>query len=300
MNFKQLSRSEINPSKWNALIERATYSHAYATTWFLDEVCPSGWEALVWGDYSAVMPLPMGKVLFFKQTFTPFWIQQLGLFKEPGYAINTEKLHGFLENEYYLLDLCVFDASDFKSEWMIQERGNYELSLEGNPKENYSKNLRRLIRRAGKNELYWEKSENASGLIQFFRKHKGTTISAYKDVDYDRLEKAIQKDILAGRGEIIIVKKGNKIVAMAFFQIVFGRATYLLGTSNEEGRQSGAMQFLMDVFITNWTGKLSVLDFEGSVIPGIIRFFKSFGASEKPYYRLKINRLPFPLNKMKA
>ena len=36
-------------------------------------------------------------------------------------------------------------------------------------------------------------------------------------------------------------------------------------------------------------------DFEGSEIPGIKSFYKKTGAVEEYYYRMRINKLPFPL-----
>ena len=42
-----------------------------------------------------------------------------------------------------------------------------------------------------------------------------------------------------------------------------------------------------------------ILDFEGSEIKGIARFFAGFGASPVYYNTLKINRLPFPYSLFK-
>ncbi len=299
MDFKQFSRSAIDEAKWNNRIEYSDYPHAYGTTSFLDIACPNGWEALVWGDYDAVMPFPLGRVLIYHQTFTPFWIQQLGVFKKEGFSIDKELLQAFLLKKYRLFDCCVFDASDFKKEWIQQERLNFELPLDENRKANYSKNLKRLIKKAEKSELKWEESTDINTLIQFFRENKGVQINAYKDQDYTRLQRLIEQDVHKGEGIVLQVKSEGVIVAMAFFQIAFGRASYLLGTSNEEGRGQGAMQFLLDAFISNYHKNLSILDFEGSMIPGIQRFVKSFGAKPKTYFRVKFNRLPFPLNKLK-
>ncbi len=299
MEFKRITRSDINEQKWNHRIENSDYPHAYGTTWFLDVVCPSGWEALIWGDYDAVMPLPIGEILFYKQTFTPFWIQQLGIFKRPGLEVDAEALNIYINNTYRLFDICVFDPTDFKKEWVMNERVNYELELGEYPKSAYSKNLKRLIKKAEKRELKWSKTTDSDRLIQFFRNNKGKEIDDYRDQDYDRLHQLIQQELDADRGIILQVKDQEEVIAMAFFHISFGRATYLLGTSNAKGRSCGAMQFAMDVFISNWSSQLEKLDFEGSVIPGIQRFFKSFGASPIKYYRVKLNRLPFPLNLLK-
>ncbi len=299
MDFKQLSRSEINEVKWNACIEHSDYVHAYGTTWYLDTVCPNGWEALVWGDYDAVMPLPRGKILFYKQTFTPFWIQQLGLFKKSGVQIEVEPFHQFLENTFRLLDLCVFDASDFADKTIYESRVNYEWLLTENHQKDYSKNLKRQLKKAKEQKLQLATSTDISSLIQFFRAHKGAVISDYQTYDYDRLEQLIQGDIANGRGVVLSAEKDGIVVGMAYYQIAMGRATYLLGTSNDAGRSCGAMQFLMDSFVSEWKHKITLLDFEGSAILGLQQFYKSFGAQPKKYFRIKINRLPFPLNWMK-
>jgi hypothetical protein len=51
----------------------------------------------------------------------------------------------------------------------------------------------------------------------------------------------------------------------------------------------------MDNIIFLFAEHRMVLDFEGSEIEGIARFFKSFGAEKRNYYRYKRNRLPWLL-----
>jgi hypothetical protein len=52
------------------------------------------------------------------------------------------------------------------------------------------------------------------------------------------------------------------------------------------------MFLLIDTFIQNNSGKNLILDFEGSNIPGIARFYKGFGAMAETYYSVHQNRLP--------
>jgi hypothetical protein len=59
------------------------------------------------------------------------------------------------------------------------------------------------------------------------------------------------------------------------------------------------MHFLFDNIIYQFAGHNMFLDFEGSEIESIARFFKGFGSDKVNYYRLKLNRLPFFLKWMK-
>ena len=52
------------------------------------------------------------------------------------------------------------------------------------------------------------------------------------------------------------------------------------------------MHKIVDTFIMENSGKDNILDFEGSMIPGIARFYESFGSEKKIYKRVRKNRLP--------
>ena len=59
------------------------------------------------------------------------------------------------------------------------------------------------------------------------------------------------------------------------------------------------LHYLFDHVIMQFAEHQMLLDFEGSEIPGIARFFKSFGSGKTHYFRLKINKLPWLLRWLK-
>jgi len=67
----------------------------------------------------------------------------------------------------------------------------------------------------------------------------------------------------------------------------------LLNVSTEIGKSNGAMPYLLDATIRREAGKNKYIDFEGSSVEGIARFYQSFGAENVPYYQLKNNKLPW-------
>ena len=52
------------------------------------------------------------------------------------------------------------------------------------------------------------------------------------------------------------------------------------------------MHHVINTFIRENAGKNLVLDFEGSDHKNLARFYKSFGACEKNYNKIIINRIP--------
>jgi hypothetical protein len=52
------------------------------------------------------------------------------------------------------------------------------------------------------------------------------------------------------------------------------------------------MYAIFDAFIKKYAGHDLVLDFEGSEIEGIARFYRGLGAKPVYYYSVKQNRLP--------
>ena len=78
-----------------------------------------------------------------------------------------------------------------------------------------------------------------------------------------------------------------------------GRIYYLTPVSNKEGKEKRAMFAILDYVIGKYADTGLILDFEGSQIPGVARFFAGFGAKPITYFHLKENRLPFPINLLK-
>ncbi len=59
------------------------------------------------------------------------------------------------------------------------------------------------------------------------------------------------------------------------------------------------MFLLIDEFIKDNSGTNLVLDFEGSNIEGVARFYSGFGSKPFNYTSIKLNKLFFPLNLLK-
>jgi len=53
------------------------------------------------------------------------------------------------------------------------------------------------------------------------------------------------------------------------------------------------MFFLLDEFIRKYAEKNVILDFEGSMIPGLARYYEGFGAIAGKYQQIISNHLPF-------
>jgi hypothetical protein len=90
----------IDRKKWDDCIANSHNSLLYAYAWYLDIVAEN-WDAIVLGDYDAVMPLPYNRKLFgLKQVYQPFFAQQLGVFSvipvgKPIFKQFLEKLYSF-------------------------------------------------------------------------------------------------------------------------------------------------------------------------------------------------------------
>jgi hypothetical protein len=87
--------------------------------------------------------------------------------------------------------------------------------------------------------------------------------------------------------------KPAETLAGAFFLLAPRGPLYLFGTTTPAARQNGAMTLVFDRLISDFSGKQGlVLDFEGSALPGLARFYQGFGAVQEPYHTLHMRRFP--------
>jgi hypothetical protein len=296
-----IKHEDIDELKWAKCIENADNSRIYANIWHLDRAAVV-WDALVLGDYEFVMPLPVRKKLGLKYVYQPIFCQQLGIFPKPDSKITTHFFTALLQHFQYA-DVYINSSNQkFKETESIQfiPRQNYLLDLQYNYKSiarNYSKNTKRNIAKANKNEL-----QLIAGIrLEEYMAFKLANLKNSSKKNTEKLKSIIAFGQYKGLGEIYgVYDKENVLCAAVYFTRWKNRIIYLNAVSNQLGKDLRAMHFLLDNFIKNNAGHDRLLDFEGSMIPGVARFYSGFGASPETYFQLKFNRLPLPFRWLKS
>ena len=78
-NIQYLQHHEINKTKWDESISNASNGLIYGYSYYLDNMS-NRWDALVMGEYEAVMPLTWNKKYGIAYLYQPFFTACLGVF----------------------------------------------------------------------------------------------------------------------------------------------------------------------------------------------------------------------------
>lgn len=292
-----IKHAEINSEKWNLCIANAPNSRLYANDWHLDRTADF-WDALVWGDYEYVMPLPIRKKIGISYVYQPLYSQQLGIFPSPNNEIAAAFYHELIRKIRYSDVYINSENPIIKSNEALTflPRKNYLLDLNNDLKtisSNYSKNTKRNIVKAFQNNLHLIEGIRLEEFLAFKKENLPVKIAKS---DVEKLKSIVAFGQYKGIGEVYgVYSAENKLCAAVYFCRWKDRVIYLNAVSNEEGKELKAMYFLVENFIRSNAGRELKIDFEGSMIPGVERFYQGFGALPEIYFQLKINRLPLPL-----
>ena len=294
---RYLSHTEIDKTKWDACIDESTNTIIYAYSWYLDIVC-TGWGALVQGDYKLVMPITGNKKYGIHYIYPPYFAQQLGVFSKE--KINKETVENFLNAipacyrfiEINLNTQNTFDLPAFR----LKKNTNLDLSLH-KPydllQKEFSADTKRNIKKATKYAIRLQKNIPPSSIIKLFRENTGKKINNLKEKNYKTLSALVgicaQKGCAETQG---VFTKENKLCAGVIWLTKNNRTIFLFSATNKEAKRNGAMFFIINTFIKEHAEKNNILDFEGSNLPGLARFYKGFGSNESVYLHVKKNNLP--------
>lgn len=288
MLIRHLPHKSIDKKQWDQIISSASNGLIYAKSWYLDIVAPK-WEALVSDDYSFVFPITVKRKYNLPYIVQPPLSQQLGIFSNKEVTVDVIRL--FIQKlPSYSYELNLNEHNHLPG--LIGEP-NYVLDMSKTYKEishNYSKNTIRNIDKAKKLNLKIIENINSESFISFYE----NTSKTYKALDCERLEKLIMAGLKHKEIKLISVNNSSDEMIAALCYTEFNRRiTYLVPVSNDTGKQAFAMFYLVDQIIQQEAAKDKILDFEGSKIEGIARFYKGFGAKNHPYYILKKLRPSF-------
>lgn len=295
---------DIDFQKWDRCIEDSPFAIAYAKSWYLDRIC-THWDALICGDYHYVMPLVNNRKYGISYIYQPFFTQQLGVFSngniEPG-LIN--QFLGAIPKQFRLTDMNLNLGNKLQpTDFSFSNNTTYHLNLGQDIvtiRNAYKTNTQRNIQKATQLNVRIKPFSDISLFLQFTAENLRLKSPEIKKKHYSAFGKVISYALANQYGEILgSWDAENKLIAAVFFVQTNHTAIYLGASSNQSGTEKKAMFLLIDTFIAQNAGKALILDFEGSNIAGIARFYAGFGAIPKTYYSLHQNRLPKILRLLK-
>ena len=278
-----LKRNQIDLTKYNNLIKASKNSRIYAFSWYLDCVADN-WDILVLNDYEAVMPLPWRQKYFIKYIYPPAWTQQLGVFSQ--YKISEKLVFDFITAipKKFKKITIQFNSENKLEHKNVTERVNYVLPLDKSYSEIYkgfNQNRKRDLKKALKFNDIKIKTISSKEFLDFY-------LNVPKNYAVNKNQIETLKKLVNSKNdaiEIVGILSANKLEASILFLKDVSRIINLVPVTTNFGKEKGLITLLLNNKIKNYENSTKILDFEGSMIEGVARFFKSFGA-KKEFYRL--------------
>ena len=220
----------------------------------------------------------------------PMFSQQLGIiFKKEPENKNVEEFINELRNNYryFALNLNFYNSLNFKINNL--EKVNQVLDLNNSYdsiKSSYSKSTKRNL-----SNIEAEKFElkiNSINNDEFIEFYQANLPDKKLDVHTELARNLVEYYSKSEQGTLYSVhdKSTNNLLACVLILSYNKRHIYLLPVSSIEGKEKRAMFLLIDDFIKNNAETNFLLDFEGSNIEGVQRFYKGFGALAQNYIHI--------------
>jgi len=228
------------------------------------------------------MPLPWRSKYLIKYIYTPCWTQQLGVF-----ALNNfdSKLVNqfvkaipkkFLKTSIQFNSHCsLLKPTEIKNNYILPLNKPYhELFVK------FSKNRKRVLKKVITEDIQIYQNDLTSFLECY--KHRNVSFKTSNE-DLNKLILLINTLLKKSLGTLTTVTIDNKTMATVFVTNYKNRITYLAPFSTLIGKQKNLPTLLITEILKTYNLKNYTLDFEGSMIDGVAKFYKSFGSEIETY-----------------
>jgi hypothetical protein len=283
----------------------------YSRDWWLDCVCgEEKWDVLLYRNgenIEAAMPyyIPCKGIISM-----PLYTQTLGIwfnpiFKDQYYSRDLYRkqtickdfivrlpVHGyFLQNFHYsFTDWLPFYWNRFRQ----TTRYTYVLPDIKNPNElrnSFSNNILQNIHKA-KNKYQLTVKRNVPTDLFLEINTQTYQRQGMKPYHHEMLRKLIELSRSRNLGDIWgAFDQAGQLHAAIFVVWQENCAYYIAGGSDSLGRKSGAHLLVLWEAICDTSNFSTSFDFEGSMILGVERVFRSFGAIQKPYFVIEKGKM---------
>ncbi|MBL7810912.1 MAG: GNAT family N-acetyltransferase [Bacteroidetes bacterium] len=295
-----LRRKEIDSTRWDRCILGAKNSVAYALSSYLDALCDGQWDALVAGDYEAVFPLPWRKKWGISYIYMPFFCQQLGVFSATE-IWNQDAFIRAIPRHFRLIHLQLNPSFPFALP--CKKRSNYVLHLQHSFEtlcNHFNADAQKNLRKLDQLLIQYNTQISVAEVIDVYRQAWGESNPNIHTADYARFEIACTQMAEEGQVWTLGAYREQELLGAALFLVSPRFVHYVCAGPTAAGRSVGIMHGIIREAIRRYANTPVYLDFEGSEIPGVAKFYQKFGPENRPYFSYTENRLPRLLRRLKS
>ena len=302
MQVRFVPYKDIDKKKWDECIALSENRLIYAQSFYLDAMAES-WDALVTDDYKAVMPLPYKKKFTIKYLYEPPFIQQLGVFftdkiSQEDYRLFEEQLL-----KKYKFGEITLNYKNVHAAWnsTTKRRSNFILDLNRPYEElynNYLPAFTKSLRRIKKFQLRYSAGNDYNAVIDQYEKNYGKLLPDFGKRAYKGLKKICSR--LHSEGQLFvreIYSEDSKLLAGVVLMNDANRLYNIISFITAEGKKLEANYCMYDQIIQEFSGKVYLLDLEGSDVKGVSDFYKKMNPVNQSFLFLRFNNL-HPLIKL--
>jgi glycosyltransferase involved in cell wall biosynthesis len=317
---KIIESNRADKIKYQEFCHREKNISIFLKAWWLDTVCgKENWDVVLiekGGNISAFMPYLIYKRLGLVSITHPLLTQTMGIyFNYPKNQKYYKKLSFEKEMiEKIIKKLPLFDRFSQSFHYTYSNflpftwNGfnvdvNYTYVIEKDKSlEDVEKNLETDIRRRRKKsqELGIEVYESED-IEKFYELNKMTFKRQKREIPYSfdfikRLHSSCKEQKSC---KMFFARDVNhKVLAVNFLIYDTESVYYLMGGIDPNKKELGAMDAILFESITFALKSGKVFDFEGSMVESIEKYFRSFGAVQKPYFTISKNNSKLLKSKM--
>jgi len=281
----------INFSAWDACVANSEVVNPFMYSWSLNALT-NQWDAIIWGNYEAVFPLPYRKKWgLIKYLYQVPHLHALSIMHNELISVDYEAFFTLINKQFYFFHFDI-DTASIPNKYLYKKRAFQQLSLQATFDflyENFSKSCKKNIRQAQAAGVVFSENENITLTVKNYNNAYGKYQHKYSQKAEQQLIHFIEKAI--ENNKILSLKatdaSTSRLLSTAFFILEKNVIFYWYAAPTQEGRKVNITYLLLYEIIKRYANKATSLHFMGSDIENVANFYQQFNPTISTYFQVK-------------
>jgi hypothetical protein len=245
------------------------------------------WQYVINAEEQLLLRIPVVKKWGLSAYLQPLFIRSLDI-TGSNHKADLAALLVFLKKQNFLhLNISLPQGSQFPL-----ATGKFQVLQLGKPidelRQGYSENVKRSLKKAKNLTLF---TISFTAFHSFFTEQKGENLGNLNAAAWLRLRTLFANAHEKEQAFCVGVLSNTELLAVGLFFKFQQELYFMKGTLNAQGKEKGALVFLIDGVIEKHIDECTSLDFIGSNQESIAAFYRKFGAKDQNYGIIK-GRIP--------